>query len=73
MKQKIKLIKPKTEQLESFFIDKWDNIVLQKLQQLVSSGPTCLQTVCEKRGEASQWETSLSQLFWDVLLLFKYN
>ncbi len=44
--------RPKTvEQLEACIRQEWDNIPIPKLEQLVSSVPTRLQTVIKRRGD----------------------
>ena len=55
MKQKIRQRPRTVEQLESYIRQEWDNIPLPKLQQRVSSVPSCLRAVIKRRGDATQW------------------
>ncbi len=69
IKRKMRQRRPKTvEQLEACIRQKWDNIPIPKLEQLVSSVPRRLQTVIKRRGDATVVNMALSQLFWDVLM-----
>jgi len=70
MTHKIQRRRPRTvEQLESYIRQEWDNIPLQKVQQLVSLSSRCVQTVLRVRGDNIQWETSAVPTFCDVLLI----
>ncbi len=56
IKRKMRQRRPKTvEQLEAYIRQEWDNIPIPKLEQLVSSVPSRLQTVIKRRGDATQW------------------
>ncbi len=56
IKRKMRQRRPKTvEQLEACIRQEWDNILIPKLEQLVSSVPRRLQTVIKRRGDATQW------------------
>ncbi len=56
IKRKMRQRRPKTvEQLDACIEQKWDNIPIPKLEQLVSSVPRRLQTVIKRRGDATQW------------------
>ncbi len=56
IKRKMRQRRPKTvEQLEACIRQEWDNILIPKLEQLVSSVPRRLQTVIKRRGYTTQW------------------
>ncbi len=43
------------QQLETYIREEWDQIPTQKLQKLITSMPRRLQTVLNRRGNASPW------------------
>ena len=60
LKRRIRQWRPRTfEQLKFCIHLEWAKILLAKLQQLISSVPKWLQSIIQRKGDVTQWETCL--------------